>query len=120
MLIAGFQLIPIILNIISSDWLEVVLFFTIFLLSVNLSIKSWQVYRLAEDIEYKSQWISTEDRLPESANALRLSSPVFIYSKLFGRQIAIYDLMAKEWIAEGKVVRHKVTHWMPFPKNPKK
>lgn len=110
MLIAGFQLIPIILNIISSDLLEVVLFFTIFMLSVNLSIKSWQVYRLAEEIEYQSPWISVEERLPEEHTDVIVTD---------GRNVAYCKKYGDGFYTNiGKCCN--VTHWMPIPELPKK
>jgi len=58
------------------------------------------------------EWISVEDRLPESMD---------IYITGFdngGVWISVFT-NEKIWIDEnGKDLSLKVTHWMPFPKHP--
>lgn len=61
---------------------------------------------------YMPKWISVEDELPKDISKVRT------YSKFTKRQKdAWYNDFYKKWYSNTKQVS-RITHWMPFPKNP--
>ena len=124
LVLAVVNLIFTIVNIISKEWLEFILFLDITMLCLNLCFKHWQVAALAEEIEEdESPWISVEDELPPSKEDRPYSERVFVrYIERLGDQeyvrYSFDDLLCigkiRQWCRHETDNEH-VTHWMPIP-----
>ena len=123
-LLAVVNLIFTIVNIISKEWLEFILFLDITMLCLNLCFKHWQVAALAEEIEEdESPWISVEDELPPPKEDRPYSERVFVrYIERLGDQeyvrYSFDDLLCigkiRQWCRHETDNEH-VTHWMLIP-----
>ena len=124
LVLAVVNLIFTIVNIISKEWLEFILFLDITMLCLNLCFKHWQVAALAEEIEEdESPWISVEDELPPPKEDRPYSERVFVrYIERLGDQeyvrYSFDDLLCigkiRQWCRHETDNEH-VTHWMPIP-----
>ena len=121
--LAVFNLIPAIVNIISNEWLDFILFLNITMLCINLALKHSKVYRISEEIEEdKSPWISVEERLPETTDEFGRSEDVLILDENGWRTVAMYCIPENKWyLSVGEIqgdceYPFEITHWMPIPK----
>ena len=125
LVLAVINLICTIVNLISKEWLEFILFLDITMLCVNLCLKHRQVATLAEEIlEDESPWISVEDELPPTKSEDHpYSERVFVrYIERLGDQeyvrYSFDDLLCigkiRKWCRHETDNEH-VTHWMPIP-----
>ena len=73
----------------------------------------------------KSQWISVEERLPETTDEFGRSEDVLILDENGWRTVAMYCMPENKWYLSIGAIQgeceypFEITHWMPIPELPK-